>query len=466
MFSFKGGVFLDEKKELLKDRPIRSSNTKELLVFPLSQHIGKPAKAIVKVGDEVKQGQIIAEADGLISANVLSSVSGKVKALENRLCSNGKIVESIIIENDFKYQTINGFGKERDYKSLSREEIIDIVRDAGIVGLGGACFPTHVKLNPKDKDAIDYVLVNASECEPYLNSDNRLLLEEADMLILGLEIILKLFPHAKGIICIEDNKREAYKEIQKRLENNMSISCVLTKTKYPQGGERQLIYAVTKRKLNSKLLPADVGVIVQNVATTIAIAYAVSKSEPLTSKVMTLAGDGLKDNINVKVRLGISYKDLADEVGGLKDNVKKMINGGPMMGISLYDLDVPVAKNSSSLLCFREDPIKELHQTNCINCGRCSSVCPENLIPTMMYKVSKNNKVEEFLKLYGVECIECGSCSYVCPAKLPLVQYFKMMKPKAQALEKELAEKKKLEQEQIKKEKENKTKEEEKNGKQ
>lgn len=458
MFSFKGGVFLDEKKELLKDRPIRSSNTKEILVFPLSQHIGKPAKAIVKIGDEVKLGQIIAEADGVISANVLSSVSGKVKAIEKRLCSNGKIEESIVVENDFKYQTIDGFGKARDYKSLSREKIIDIIKEAGIVGLGGACFPTHVKLSPKDNDAIDYVLINASECEPYLNSDNRLLLEETDMLILGLEIILKLFPHAKGIICIEDNKKEAYKEIQKRLENNMSISCVLTKTKYPQGGERQLIYAVTKRKLNVKLLPADVGVIVQNVATTIAIAYAVSKTEPLTSKVMTLAGDGLKDNINVKVRLGISYKDLADEVGGLKEGVTKMINGGPMMGVSLYDLDVPVAKNSSSLICFREDPLQSLEQTNCINCGRCSNVCPENLVPTMMYKVAKNDKVEEFLKLYGVECIECGSCSYVCPAKLPLVQYFKMMKPKAITYEKELIEKNKLKQE-------NKEKEEATNGK-
>ena len=462
MLSFRGGVFLDEKKELLKDRPIRSSNTKELLTYPLSQHIGKPAKAIANVGDEVKVGQIIAEADGFISANVLSSVSGKVKTIEKKLCSNGKISDCIIVENDYKYTTIDGFGKERDYKSLSREEILDIIKAAGIVGLGGACFPTHVKLNPKDKDAIDYVLVNASECEPYLNSDNRLLLEETDMLILGLEIILKLFPHAKGIICIEDNKKEAYKEIQKKISNNMSISCVLTKTKYPQGGERQLIYAVTKRKLNSKLLPADVGVIVHNVATTVAIAYAVAKSEPLINKVMTLAGDGLKDNINVKVRLGISYKELAEEVGGLKDEVKKMINGGPMMGISLYDLDVPVAKNSSSLLCFREDFLDKLTETNCINCGRCSNVCPENLIPTMMYKAAKNNKTEEFLKLYGTECIECGSCSYVCPAKLPLVQYFKMMKPKAIAYEKELAEKKKQETAKVEQNKE--TKEEKKNG--
>lgn len=456
MFSFKGGVLLDEKKELLKDRPIRSSNTKEILTFPLSQHIGSPAKAIVNIGDEVKVGQIIAEADGVISANVLSSVSGKVKTIEKKLCSNGKIEDCIIIENDFKYTTITGFGKERDYKSLNREDIIDIIKKAGIVGLGGACFPTHVKLNPKDKDAIDYVLVNASECEPYLNSDNRLLLEETDMLILGLEIILKLFPHAKGIICIEDNKKEAYKEIQKKLENNMSISCVLTKTKYPQGGERQLIYAVTKRKLSSKLLPADVGVIVQNVATTIAIAKAVAKSEPLITKVMTLAGDGLKDNVNVRVRLGISYKDLADEVGGLKGEVTKIINGGPMMGVSLYDLDVPVAKNSSSLLCFTEDPIEEDIQTNCINCGRCVTACPENLVPTMMYKASKHDNIEEFVKLYGEECIECGSCSYVCPAKIPLVQYFKNMKPKAIQYEKQIAEKKKQEEKTLQDKKENK----------
>lgn len=431
MFSFKGGIFLDEKKEMLKDRPIRSSAVNNVLVFPLSQHIGKPAKAKVKIGDNVKMGEIIGEADGFISANVISSVSGTVKGIEKRLTSNGKNVECIIIENDYKYETIKGFGKERDYRSLTAEEIIDIIKQAGIVGLGGACFPTHVKLSPKNKEAIDYILINASECEPYLNSDNRLMLEETEMLILGLEIILKLFPNAKGIICIEDNKKEAYKQIQKKLENNMSISCVLTKTKYPQGGERQLIYAITKRKLNSKLLPADVGVIVQNVATTIAIAYAVSKSEPLTTKVMTLAGDGLKDNVNIKARLGISYKQLVDEVGGLKEGANIYINGGPMMGVSLYNLNVPIAKNSSSLLCFREEPQSNLKQTNCINCGRCISVCPENLVPTMMFKKAKLNDIEGFLKLYGIECIECGCCSYVCPAKLPLTEYFKMIKPKA-----------------------------------
>lgn len=431
MFSFKGGIFLGEKKEMLKDRPIRSSAVNNVLVFPLSQHIGKPAKAKVKIGDNVKMGEIIGEADGFISANVISSVSGTVKGIEKRLTSNGKNVESIIIENDYKYETIKGFGKERDYRNLTTDEIIDIIKQAGIVGLGGACFPTHVKLSPKNKEAIDYILINASECEPYLNSDNRLMLEETEMLILGLEIILKLFPNAKGIICIEDNKKEAYKQIQKKLENNMSISCVLTKTKYPQGGERQLIYAITKRKLNSKLLPADVGVIVQNVATTIAIAYAVSKSEPLTTKVMTLAGDGLKDNVNIKARLGITYKQLVDEVGGLKEGANIYINGGPMMGVSLYDLNVPIAKNSSSLLCFREEPQISFKQTNCINCGRCISVCPENLVPTMMFKKAKQQDIEGFLKLYGIECIECGCCSYVCPAKLPLTEYFKMIKPKA-----------------------------------
>ena len=431
MFSFKGGIFLDEKKEMLKDRPIRSSAVNNVLVFPLSQHIGKPAKAKVKIGDNVKMGEIIGEADGFISANVISSISGTVKGIEKRLTSNGKNVECIIIENDYKYETIKGFGKERDYRSLTADEIIDIIKQVGIVGLGGACFPTHVKLSPKNKEAIDYILINASECEPYLNSDNRLMLEETEMLILGLEIILKLFPNAKGIICIEDNKKEAYKQIQKKLENNMSISCVLTKTKYPQGGERQLIYAITKRKLNSKLLPADVGVIVQNVATTIAIAYAVSKSEPLTTKVMTLAGDGLKDNVNIKARLGISYKQLVDEVGGLKEGANIYINGGPMMGISLYDLNVPIAKNSSSLLCFREEPQNSFKQTNCINCGRCINVCPENLVPTMMFKKAKQQDIEGFLKLYGIECIECGCCSYVCPAKLPLTEYFKMIKPKA-----------------------------------
>lgn len=442
MLTFKGGVHLNEKKELTKNRPIREILSKDILVFPLSQHIGRPAECIVKVGDEVKVGQIIGKAQEGVSASVVSSVSGTVKSIEKRLTVTGNYEDCIVIQNDYKYTTIDDFGKDRDYKQLSRDEIINIIKDAGIVGYGGACFPTHIKLSPKNIDDIDYVLVNGSECEPYLTSDYRLMLEKTDELINGLEIILKLFPKAKGVICIEDNKKDVYNIIKNKLENNYSIDVNLTHTKYPEGAERQLIYAITKRKLNSKYLPSDFSCLVQNVATVIAIYEAVSKSTPLIYKVMTVAGDGFNDNVNLKIRLGNDYNRIIEEVGGFKKDVEKLISGGPMMGNSIYDLNIPVAKNSSALLSFVKDPLRNEKETNCINCGRCVTACPENLVPTMMFNKVKRNDIEGFVKLYGTECIMCGSCSYVCPAKKPLTQYFKSFLPKAKAYINEQSEEK------------------------
>jgi len=428
MFTFKSGVHPKDNKELSKYRPIRIVKPKNIVSYPVSQHIGAAAKEIVKIGDDVLVGQIIAEADGFVSANVLSTVSGKVKSIENRLTVDGKINKCIIVENNFEYKTIENYGNDRDYKTLSREEIIDIVKNAGIVGLGGACFPTHVKLSPKNFDNIEYVLINAIECEPYLTSDYRALLELTDNIIKGTEILLKLFPKAKAIICIEDNKKDAFELINKKLTNNMSITSALLKTNYPQGGERQLIYAITNRKLNSKILPADLGVIVQNVSTVIAIYNAVCKNIPLISKVITITGDAVNDTANIDVGFGMTYQELLDDIGGFKTEPEKIINGGPMMGTAIYDLSVPIAKNSSSILAFKNDELKSYKETNCINCGRCTFACPINLTPVILYKKCKSNDIESFIKLYGQECIECGACSYVCPAKLPLTQYFKNYK--------------------------------------
>ena len=428
MYTFKHGVHPDEKKELAKDKPIKEIKAGKILAFPLQQHIGAKAKPIVNVGDEVKMGQIIAEADGVISANILSSVSGKVTAIEDRLVVGGMKVPSIIVENDEKYTAIDGFGKDRDYTTLSNEEIVKIIKDAGIVGLGGASFPTHVKMAPKDPSKIDYILVNGAECEPYLTSDYRLMLEETDMVVKGLQVILKLFPKAKGVICIEDNKKDAYDKMVAAANGIENIEVYLMKTKYPQGGERQLIFASTGRKINVKVLPADAGCIVDNLDTVVSIGYAVCKSTPLLRRIMTLSGDAYNETGNYKVRFGINYKELVEQAGGFKVNPKKMISGGPMMGLPLFNLDMVVTRNSSALLAFAEDPLDKNVETNCINCGRCVKACPINLVPTRMYKAAKAGDFEKYIKLDGPECITCGSCSFVCPAKKPLTPYFSYMK--------------------------------------
>lgn len=428
MYTFKHGVHPEEMKELSKDRQIKIVKAGKVLVFPMQQHIGAKAKPCVKVGDNVLVGQIIGEADGVISANVLSSVSGKVTSIENRLVVGGQKVESIIIENDEKYDAIKGFGLERDFNTLSNDEIIKIVKDAGIVGLGGASFPTHVKLSPKDPNAIDYVLVNGAECEPYLTSDYRLMIEETETLIKGLQCMLKLFPRAKGVICVEDNKKDAYEKITKACSTISNIETALMKTKYPQGGERQLIFAITGRKINVSTLPADAGCIVDNVDTVVSIGNAVCKSTPLLRRIMTLSGDAYNETANLNVRFGISYQEVIDAVGGFSTSPEKIVSGGPMMGLPVFSLDMPVSKNSSALLAFSKDPLSKEKETNCINCGRCVSACPINLLPTRMFKAAKMGNFDEYIKLNGPECITCGSCSFVCPAKKPLTPYFSYMK--------------------------------------
>ena len=302
--TFKGGIHPYDGKDLTQDKAIQDISPKSDLVYPLAQHIGAPATPVVAVGDQVLVGQKIAEASSFISANICCSVSGKVKAIEKRLCVNGAMVDSIVVENDGEYNTVEGFGEKRDYTTLSKEEIRAIVKEAGIVGLGGAGFPTNVKITPQNEDGIDYVIVNAAECEPYLTSDYRLILEKTDKLLGGLKIVLSLFPNAKGIIGIEDNKKEAVKVLQEAVKNEANIEVKVLKTKYPQGGERSLIYATTGRKLNSSLLPADLGCVVNNVATLVAVYEAVCESTPLIKKVITVTGDCVQNPGNFAVRLG------------------------------------------------------------------------------------------------------------------------------------------------------------------
>lgn len=423
--TFKGGVHPFEGKDLSKDLPTKKVLPKGDLVFPMSQHIGAPSKPIVSVGERVLMGQKIAEAGGFISAFICSSVSGMVKAIEKRPTVSGNLCDSIVIENDNKYEPIDGFGVKRDYKKLSKEQIRNYVKEAGIVGMGGAGFPTHVKLTPKDDNAIDYVLVNGAECEPYLTSDYRMMLEEPEKIIGGLKVILQLFEHAKGVIAIEDNKPEAIKKLSELAHGEDRIEVKVLKTKYPQGAERQLIYAATGRKINSKMLPADAGCVVNNIDSVIAIYMAVCESTPLIRRIVTVTGDAIETPRNYNVKTGTIYSEVLEEAGGFAKQPEKVISGGPMMGVALFNLDIPITKISSALLCLTHDEVAANEPTACIRCGRCVEACPSKLIPQKMLEYSEKFDDEGFQKIYGMECYECGSCTYVCPAKRRLTQAFK-----------------------------------------
>lgn len=426
--TFKGGVHPYDGKELSKDVPVRKVLPEGEVILPLSQHIGAPAKPIIDIGDRVLVGQKIAEANGFVSANIHSSVSGTVKKIEPRFVPNGSKVLSIVIENDgeyeeFKYET-------PDVNNLTKEEIREAVKDCGIVGLGGACFPTHVKLAPKDENAIDYVIVNAAECEPYITADYRRLVEQPKEVVEGLKYVLMLFDNAKGVIAVEDNKTDVIKNLEELVKDEPGISVASLKTKYPQGSERHIIYAVTKRKINSSMLPADAGCIVDNVDTIYNIYNAVKHHKPLTERIVTVSGDGISSPCNLLVPFGTSHAQLVEEAGGMDEDVKKILSGGPMMGQAMFTLDVPVIKGSSALLAFKKDDVADAKMTNCLNCGKCAQVCPEGLICAKIAQAAAADDMEMFLKYYGMECIECGTCNYVCPANRNITQSVRTMKRK------------------------------------
>lgn len=425
--TFKGGVHPYDGKDLAKDQPIRRIKPKEILVYPLSQHIGAPASPIVAVGDTVLRGQKIAEAGGFVSAPVFASVSGTVKAIEPRHVATGDLVNSIIIENDGEMKETDFHGVE-DVASLSKEQIIEKVKEAGVVGMGGAGFPTHVKLSPKEPDKIEFIIANCAECEPYLTADYRRMLENPEELIGGMKIVLRLFDHAKGILGVEDNKPDCIQKLKELTKDEERIEVMPLKTKYPQGGERQLIYATTGRSINSKMLPADAGCIVDNVETLVAINRAVKEGKPVMDRIFTVTGDAVANPGNFEYCIGMSYAEILEEAGGFKEDPEKMISGGPMMGFAVFSLEIPTTKTSSSLLCLKKDDVSASEVTACINCGRCVSVCPEQIVPSRLAKMSPFHDSESFEKWNGMECIECGSCSYICPAKRPLAQYIKTMK--------------------------------------
>lgn len=425
--TFKGGVHPFEGKELAKDQPIKEVLPKGNLVYPLSQHIGAPATPVVAVGDRVLKGQKIAEAGGFVSSPIYASVSGTVKAIEPRRVAVGDMVNSIVIENDGEFVEVN-YTSCDDVTALSKDEILEKVKEAGIVGMGGAGFPTHVKLAPKEPEKIEYIIANCAECEPYLTADYRRMLENPEELIGGMKVILQLFDNAKGVLGIEDNKPDCIEKLTELTKDEPRIEVCALQTKYPQGGERQLIYAVTGRAINSKMLPADAGCIVDNVETIIAVYNAVKFGRPLLKRVSTITGDAIANPGNFLYSIGTNYAELVDAAGGFKTQPEKIISGGPMMGFSMFSLDIPTTKTSSSLLCLTEDEVSKMEPSACINCGRCVEACPEQLIPSRLAKFGERGLMEEFEKWNGLECVECGSCSYVCPARRHIAQSIKTMK--------------------------------------
>ncbi len=426
--TFKSGIHPADGKALSRGAAIQPFSPTGEAVYPLSQHIGAPAQPVVAVGDPVLVGQTLAQPGGFVSAAICSAVSGTVKAIEPRRTVSGKEVLSIVVDNDGQFSPLPELGQPRDPATLTEEEILTIIREAGIVGQGGAGFPTHVKLTMKPGVQPTHIIVNAAECEPYLTSDYRLIMEQADRLLEGLQVVLQLFPEAKGVIGIEVNKPDAIRLLKEKTAPLPRITVQELKTKYPQGGERMLIHAVTGRDINSKMLPIDVGCVVLNVSTVISIRQAVCRRIPQITTIMTVTGDGAVSPCNLAVPTGSSHREVLEAAGGAKGEPEKIISGGPMMGMAMVSLDVPVVKTSSSILLMQQDEVAHWEPTPCIRCGRCMRACPEFLVPPMMAHAADNGDLGAFEKVHGMECIECGCCTFVCPAKRRLTQSFRTAK--------------------------------------
>lgn len=436
--TFKRGVHPPDSKHYTNRKPIQilMPTVDSDIVIPMSQHIGAPCEPIVAKGDRVLLGQKIAESSAFVSAPIHASVSGTVKEIKSVLTPSGAMSNAIVITNDGLYEEDPSLGKDTDYETFSREKIIEKVKNAGIVGLGGAGFPTHIKLNPAPDKKIDSIIVNAAECEPYLTTDHRILLEKTDRVVKGLEIVLKLHPNAHGYIAVETNKPDAIDVLTKATANNSKITVCPVQTKYPQGSEKQMIYAITKREVPSGKLPADVGCIVDNVDTILAIERAVVKDRPLMRRIVTLTGGAVKNPGNYQVRIGMSFRELIDMAGGFVEEPAKVIAGGPMMGIAVYSLDVPIIKTSSAILCLTKDEAILPEESNCIRCGKCVGVCPMGLMPLELNSDVIAKDYDAFDKNHGLDCIECGSCSYVCPAKRHLAQSIRVTKRAVMAMKK------------------------------
>ena len=421
----KGGIHPADMKALSKDRVIESGYGCSELLIPLSQHIGAPAVMIRKTGDHLNRGEIIAEAGSFISANIHAPLSGTVTGMKKVLLPNGISSDAVVFKAD-EVQT-QLFENRYDWDSKSPEELLNEIKEAGIVGQGGATFPTNVKLSVPEGTKVEYLIINGIECEPYLTSDYRIMLEKTDEIIRGIRICSRILKPEKTYICFEKNKTDAYELFTKKLAGlNTGIETALFKMKYPQGDEKQLINALTGRQIPSGKLPINVGCVLLNIGTVWSVCKAVERKMPLIERVVTVSGDCVEKPSNYLVPIGTPFSYLIEKSGGLKKEPKKIISGGPMMGFSISGLDVPVCKGSGGIVLLGDKP--QARETNCIHCGRCISVCPMGLQPTQMYKLISNGEYEQAFRIGLSDCKECGCCSYSCPAHLKLVHTFKLGK--------------------------------------
>jgi electron transport complex protein RnfC len=427
MKSFFGGIHPRYNK-ITRKAKIEVAPLPKKIILPLQQHIGAPCDALVKAGDVVKVGQKIADSDKFVSAPIHASISGKVLGISKMPHPTLGECDAIVIESDGKIEWDESVKKRENVSGLSKEELKNIIKDWGIVGLGGAAFPTHVKLSPPLDKKIDTVILNGIECEPYLTCDHRLMLEHAEKIIKGLQLIIKVLEPKQCYIGIEDNKENAISLFEEKLQNMeiKDIKVVKLKTIYPQGAEKNLIYSVLKRKVPAGGLPMDVKVVVQNVGTVKAIYDAVYEGKPLIERVVTITGS-VKEPKNLLVKIGTPVNELISFCGGYEGSIGKVISGGPMMGIAQHNDDIPVIKGSSGILVQREKVIKD-EERDCIRCGRCVDKCPMSLMPTMIIQYAQKDDFDNCKEYFALDCYECGVCSYVCPSKIPLVHWIKYAK--------------------------------------
>ncbi len=437
--TFHGGVHPKEYKELTEHLKFEYFPLPDQIILPLSQHLGKEASAQVKKGDEVSVGQLVAKAEGFVSAPVHTSVAGKVISVGKEQTSSGFPKDSIVIKTNGTFESEKFLLTALNPETITPEEIRERVALAGIVGQGGAAFPTSVKLSPPKDKIIDVLILNGCECEPYLTRDYRFMVERPDDLISGLKLIMKALGVKRGVIGIENNKPEAIKLLSNKVKYEHGLEVVSLKTKYPQGAEKMLIKAVTGKEVPPGKLPMDVGAVIQNIGTAIAIHDAIVKGEVLITAALTVSGKGIKNPKNLIVPVGTTIQNVIDYCGGVTEDAVKIVVGGPMMGVAQFDLHAPVMKATSGILVLTKDEVAENPETACLRCGQCVDVCPLNLMPTKLARYSQLNRFEDAEGAGVTVCMECGTCAYTCPANIPLVQWIRLGKQKVLELQRERA---------------------------
>ncbi|SFL43778.1 electron transport complex subunit RsxC [Halanaerobium salsuginis] len=435
--TFKQGIHPEYNKELTKDKPLKNAKRPEEVIIPLKQHIGAPLKPLVQKGDQVEMGQKIADSDSFVCAPIHASISGKVTELRKVSDPAGNIVEAVVIKAAAEDNFNSGLEKHENLETLDSAKIKEIIREAGIVGMGGAMFPTHVKVSIPDDKKVDYVILNGAECEPYLTVDHRVMVERPKSIVFGLQALMKASGADKGIIGIEENKPEAIASMTDAVATENNIEVKSLETKYPQGGEKMLINAIIGREVPAGGLPLDVGVVVCNTSTAAAVADAIRDGKPLYERSITITGNGIDSPQNLIYRIGTTIGELVEQAGGLTADAAKVITGGPMMGAAQKSLNVPGVKGTSGILVLTKDQVEDYEPEPCIKCARCVDACPMFLMPTQLVNYAKHNMLEELEEYQILNCIECGSCSFVCPAKIPLVHHLRLGKAQVMAKKRE-----------------------------